>query len=93
MGSRVRVSSGPPNKEALRLRAFFVWNNLLDVDGLIQMMKISTFNSQFSTSNCLGLTGFDSKDNGFVSMQAHASAALKTDALNLIGENNYALAA
>ena len=41
----------------------------------------------------LGLTGFDSKVNGFVSMQAHASAALKTDALNLIGENNYALAA
>ena len=27
----------------------------------------------------LGLTGFDSKDNGFVSMQAHTSAALKTD--------------
>jgi len=28
----------------------------------------------------MGLTGFDSKVNGFVSMQAHASAALKTDA-------------
>jgi hypothetical protein len=31
-------------------------------------------------ANPEGLTGFDSKDNGFVSMQAHASAALKTDA-------------
>lgn len=41
----------------------------------------------------LGLTGFDSKVNGFVSMQAHASEALKTDALNLIGETSYALAA
>ena len=29
--------------------------------------------------NITGLTGFDSKDNGFVSMQAHTSAALKTD--------------
>ena len=27
----------------------------------------------------LGLTGFDSKDNGYVSMQAHTSIALKTD--------------
>ena len=29
----------------------------------------------------MGLTGFDSKVNGFVSMQAEASEALKTDAL------------
>ena len=57
-----------------------MWNNLLDVDGLMRMMKISTFDSQLSTLNYLGLTGFDSKDNGFVSKQAHASAALKTDA-------------
>ena len=41
----------------------------------------------------MGLTGFDSKVNGFVSMQAHASEASKTDALNLIGETSYALAA
>jgi len=27
----------------------------------------------------MGLTGFDSKDNGFVSMQAHTSEASKTD--------------
>ena len=41
----------------------------------------------------LGLTGFDSKDNGFVSMQAHASEAFKNGCKTIIGENNYALAA
>ncbi len=43
-------------------------------------METSDFKFQFSTFNFMGLTGFDSKDNGFVSKQAHASAALKTDA-------------
>ena len=43
-------------------------------------IETSDFNFQFSIFNFMGLTGFDSKDNGFVSKQAHASAALKTDA-------------
>ena len=30
----------------------------------------------------MGLLGFDSKDDGFVSMQADAPEALKTDAKN-----------
>ena len=39
------------------------------------------FNPQTLTFNrCMGLLGFDSKDNGFVSMQADAPEALTTDA-------------
>ena len=34
---------------------------------------------RYVTSSIMGLTGFDSKDNGFVSMQAHTSEASKTD--------------
>ena len=48
---------------------------------------------RYTTNSIMGLTGFDSKDNGFVSMQAHASEAFKNGCKTIIGENNYALAA
>ena len=48
---------------------------------------------RYITSSIMGLTGFDSKDNGFVSMQAHTSEAFKNGCKTIIGENNYALAA
>lgn len=40
-----------------------------------------------------GLTGFDSKDDGFVSMSGYADCPVKTFCKTLIGENNFALAA
>ena len=69
MGSRVRVSSGPPNISSLE-RELFLYP------------KVSALVGDNPADNAQnpGLTGFDSKDNGYVSMQAHASAALKTDA-------------
>ena len=41
----------------------------------------------------LGLTGFDSKDDGFVSMSGYTDCPVKTFCKILIGENNFALAA
>ena len=68
MGSRVRVSSGPPNKERVKLK---VESGEKDVHFPLSVLTFPLV---------LGLLGFDSRDNGFVSMQADAPEALKTDA-------------
>jgi hypothetical protein len=41
----------------------------------------------------MGLTGFDSKMNGYVSMPSKAIYLVKLKCKQLSGENNYALAA
>ena len=69
MGSRVRVSSGP--QKALVNEGFFLY--------LIETVLYYACFVRYITSSIMGLTGFDSKDNGFVSMQAHTSEASKTD--------------
>ena len=83
MGSRVRVSSGP--QEALKkMRAFFVQirNELFEMN-----------EAQRQKATKSGPTGFDSKDNGFVSTQVHRINNLNQGCKTIIGENTYALAA
>jgi len=41
----------------------------------------------------LGLTGFDSLQDGYVSIPSHAVTLVNLGCKKLIGENNYALAA
>ena len=54
--------------------------------------KVLLFDHQ-SNNIFLGLTGFDSKDDGFVSMPGNADWPVKTFCETIIGENNFALAA
>ncbi len=62
--------SRPDRRKLSLTRAFFVSNENAFV---LQLFLTIHYKS------IMGLTGFDSKDNGFVSMQAHTSEASKTD--------------
>ena len=60
----------------------------------LSQRELSTYHLiNLSTVAKPGLLGFDSKDNGFVSMQADAPEAFDHRRKTIIGENNYALAA